>query len=156
MRGETIMTSNHLKRVQQMIQAISQKGSSPGGLRVLVGMLRQVDRETERYILKEISLKNPDLARQLNEAYFTFEDILTLEDRAIQQALSEVDRKTLAMALKGVPEAILGKVTNNLSPRAAQLLLDEIEYLGPQPRSKVEDAQRQVTEALQRWRNAIL
>lgn len=78
-----------------------------------------------------------------------------MEDANVQRALQEVKRDTLAMALKGTPVEVRDKVMRNLSPGAAQLLSDEIDYLGPQRRSKVEEAQREVTAALRRWVDAV-
>lgn len=143
------------RRIQEMIAALSSKGASPAGIQTLVGLLNRLDRTTEQLILKGIAQKDPELADRIRNEYLTFEDIVTLPDRAVQQALGDVDRHTLALALKGTGDDIRGKVLRNLSRGAANLLQDEMEYMGPRPRREVEEAQKTVTGALRRWNRMI-
>lgn len=147
---------DNTRRIQEMIAAFSHKGKSPGGIRTLIQMLNRLDRTTEKLILKGIARQDPELADRIRSEYLTFEDMISIEDRAVQQALSEVDRETLALSLKGTNPDIQGKVLRNLSKGAADLLRDEIDYMGPQPRSKVEEAQKTVTEALRRWYRIVM
>ncbi len=144
------------QRMSEMLKALSQKGSSPGGVDKLVNMLGQMDRQTEQHVLNTLKQQNPKLAEELSEKFFTFEDLVTLDDAVLKKALSEVHRQTLAVALKGTSDPIRQKVISNLSNRAAELLQDDMDMMGPKPRPLVEEAQREVTKALRRWRNVIL
>jgi flagellar motor switch protein FliG len=78
-----------------------------------------------------LEVENPQLAEEVRELMFVFEDIVNLEDRAIQRILREVDTKDLAMSLKGTKEDVKEKVFKNMSERAQEMLRDEIEYMGP-------------------------
>jgi flagellar motor switch protein FliG len=145
-----------IKRVQEMIKALSSKGKGPGGITALVQMLQHSDRETEKQILNAIDSQYPDLAEKLRKAYFTFEDLVQMEDNVLKRALEEVHRTTLAVALKGTSQTLQDKVFHNLSARGVKLLQEDMEFMGPKPRSLVEEAQREVTKTLRKWRNVIL
>jgi flagellar motor switch protein FliG len=148
--------ADQLDKVKQLIQAFSQKGSSPGGLTALVQMLNQLDRKTEKHILATLKQQNPKLADELSDIYFTFEDLVNLNDSVLKKALLEVHRATLALALKGTAEPIRLKVFQNLSERTVRMIRDDMELMGPKPVSLIEAAQREVTTVLRRWRNVIL
>ncbi|MEW6237477.1 MAG: FliG C-terminal domain-containing protein [Candidatus Omnitrophota bacterium] len=144
------------QRMKEMLKAIHQKGTAPGGVDALVNMLNQVDRQTEQHLLKTLKAQNPQLAEELSAKYFCFEDLVTLDDAVLKKALSEIHRTTLALALKGADAAIREKVFRNLSDHAVKLLKEDMEYMGPKERSLVEEAQREATKTLRRWRNVIL
>lgn len=143
-------------RIQEMIQSLSQKGGGPGGINALVQMLGQVDRETERRILQTLDKQNPQLAKELREKHFAFEDLMKMEDRVLQRALEGVHRSTLALALKGTSADLQDKVFRNLSKHVAALIREEMEILGPKPKLLVDEAQREATKELRRWKNVIL
>ncbi len=149
------MTDN-TKRIQEMLNAFSQKGPSPGGITALVQMLGQLDRQTERQILTTLERQNPELARNIRDKYFTFDDIVNMEDKVLKRALEEVHRTTLALALKGTTDTLMGKVFKNVSDRAVRRIKEEMDMMGPKPRSLVDEAQREVTKVLVNWRNVIL
>lgn len=148
--------SDQTARIKEMLSALSKQGKSKKGLRTLIGMLGQMDRQTEQTILRTLDQQDPSLAQSLREQYFTFEDVVTMEDAVLKRALEEVHRSTLAASLKGQPQPIRDKILKNLSPRAAAMLEDDMDAMGPQPRHIVEEAQRAVTEALKRWKDVIL
>ncbi len=143
-------------KVKELMQAFHQKGKSPGGVSALVQMLGNLDRKTEKHILKTLQKQNPKLAEEVKEAYFTFEDLLELEDAVLKKALQEVHRTTLTVALKGTSEDIQEKVFRNLSQRAARNVKEDMEFMGPKPISLIEEAQKEVTKVLRRWKNVIL
>lgn len=145
-----------LQRIQEMIRALSQKGGGPGGISALVNMLGQVDRETEKRILQTLDKQSPALAKEVREQFFTFEDLVKMENRVLQKALENVHRSTLALALKGTSDELQAKVFQNLSKHAATRVREEMEILGPKPRLLVEEAQREMTKELRRWKNVIL
>ncbi len=112
-----------------------------GGINTLVALLNRSDRNTEREVLEALAQHDEELAIEVRRRLFVFEDIATLDDRAIQSVLRNVDSKLLPMALKGVRPEVQRKITDNLSQRAAQNLVEEIELLGPVRAADVEAAQ---------------
>ncbi len=144
------------KRIKEMRQALSSKAKGPGGVQALIQMLGRVDRDTEKHILDALDKQNPSLAGELRKKYFSFEDIMHMEDSVLLRALSDVHRTTLALALKGTPFELQDKVFRNLSKRAAEMVKDEMDVMGPKHKSLVEEAQREVTKEIRRWKDVIL
>ncbi len=112
-----------------------------GGINTLVALLNRSDRATEREVLEALAQHDEELAGEVRRRLFVFEDIVGLDDRAIQTVLRNIDAKALPMALKGVRPEVQRKITGNLSSRAAQNLVEEIELLGPVRAADVEAAQ---------------
>ena len=119
-----------------------------GGVQALVDILNRADRGTERLILEALEETNPELAEEVRQRMFVFEDITTLEDKSIQLLLRSVDTKDLAMALKGVRNDVRQKVMRNLSERASANLSEEIEMLGPVRLKSVEEAQGAIVRTI--------
>ncbi|HYO84940.1 MAG TPA: flagellar motor switch protein FliG [Dermatophilaceae bacterium] len=131
---------SHLeRRLSTLVQANDY--SQVGGLEPLVAIINQSDRTTERLILEGLEKRDLALAEQVRAHMFMFEDIVSLDDRAVQVVLRKVDSKDLAVALKGVREDVREKITRNMSERAALALADEISILGPVRLKQVEEAQ---------------
>jgi flagellar motor switch protein FliG len=122
--------------------------SSVGGLQPLVEIINRSDRATERMILAGLTERNPELAELVRAQMFVFEDITSLEDRAVQLVLRQVESADLAIALKGVRDDVRDKVMKNMSERAAENLADEIDLLGPQRLKAVEDAQAKIVQSI--------
>ncbi len=121
-----------------------------GGVQSVAEILNLVDRSTEKNILGVLERDNPDLATQIKNLMFVFEDVLHLGDREIQRVLKEVDSRDLAVALKLASEEVKTKIFSNLSQRAAEMLKDELEFLGPVRLKNVEDAQRRIVEVVRK------
>jgi flagellar motor switch protein FliG len=119
-----------------------------GGVQSLVDIINRSDRATERLILEGLERSDPDLADEVRQRMFVFEDITTLDDKAIQLILRQVDSKDLAMALKGVRPEVRRKIMDNMSSRAAENLMEEIELLGPMRLKTVEEAQGAVVRVI--------
>lgn len=115
-----------------------------GGVSTIVPILNNADRTSERAILDRLEQVDPELADEIRSRMFVFENIVQLEDRAIQKVLRRVDSKTLALALKGTPPEVSEKIFKNLSQKAVELLKDDIEVLGPVRIREVEQAQREI------------
>ncbi len=115
--------------------------SSVGGVQSLVDILNRSDRATERLILEGLENRDSDLADEVRQRMFVFEDIAGLDDRSIQLVLRQVDSKELAVALKGVRQEVRQAITRNMSERAGANLLEEIALLGPVRPKTVEEAQ---------------
>ncbi len=125
-----------------------------GGIKALVEILNNVDRATEKTILEAFGNKNPELAEEVKKLMFVFEDIVTLDDVAVQKVLQDVETKELALALKGTSLEVREKITRNLSERAAEMLEEEIEYMGPVRLRQVEEAQQGIVAIIRRLEEA--
>jgi flagellar motor switch protein FliG len=125
-----------------------QEVSTVGGVAPLVAIINRADRSTERMILEGLETVNKELAEIVRAQMFIFEDILTLDDKAIQLVLRSVESGDLALALKGVSPAVKDKITKNLSARAAENLVEEIELLGAVRLKQVEESQAKVVQEI--------
>ncbi|MBN1172246.1 MAG: flagellar motor switch protein FliG, partial [Micromonosporaceae bacterium] len=122
--------------------------STVGGIDPLVEIINRSDRATERMILEGLQNKNPELADEIRAKMFMFEDVVTLDDRGIQQIVRMVETADLATALKGVRPDVRQKIMSNLSERAAENLAEEIELLGPVRLRNVEEAQAKIIQVI--------
>jgi flagellar motor switch protein FliG len=119
-----------------------------GGVTFLVKMLNMVDRGVQKTILEALEASNPKLVEEIRANMFTFDDLIKLDDRAIQRVLRDISKSELALALKAAPEKLKEKIFNNLSERARENLKEEIEILGPQLAKNVYAAQRKIVDAV--------
>jgi flagellar motor switch protein FliG len=115
-------------------------GRKRGGAHGLAKVLNSSDKETEKQILDDLHEKDPTLAKEVRSLMFVFEDIQKLDDRAIQRVLADVDTQSLAVALKGATDELTNRILGNMSQRARDLLVEEIDLLGPVPRTEIEEA----------------
>ena len=122
--------------------------SAVGGVKPLVEIINRADRGTERMILEGLEQRDPVIAEQVRSQMFMFEDLVGLDDRAVQLVLRQVQVTDLATALKGVPDAVRTKIQRNMSERAALNLVEEIELLGPVRVNVVEEAQAAVVRVI--------
>lgn len=134
------------RRLSSVLQPT--EASKVGGLDPLVNIINRSDRSTERQIVEGLESLDAGLAEEVRSRMFLFEDVVTLGDRDMQQVLRQVDTAELAMALKGVPDTVRAKITGNLSERAAENLLEEIELLGPVRLTQVEEAQQAIIRTI--------
>jgi len=122
--------------------------STVGGIEPLVEIINRADRVTERLILEGLEGRDPELAEEVRRRMFMFEDVVHLDDRAVQLVLRQVEMADLATALKGTAEPVRDKVTRNLSERAREDLSDEIEVLGAVRLRMVEEAQAKIVQVI--------
>ncbi|GAA4965612.1 flagellar motor switch protein FliG [Kineococcus glutinatus] len=134
------------RRTSTVLQA--KDNTAVGGVQPLVEIINRADRGTERSILEGLEKVNPSLAEEIRGLMFVFEDITSLDDRAIQLVLRGVETTDLATALKGVKESVRDKILRNVSERARENLLDEIDMLGPVRMSAVEEAQSKIVQVI--------
>lgn len=122
--------------------------SMAGGIESLAEIINRSDRTTEKAILDSLEMKDPEIAEQVRELMFVFEDIIDLDDRSIQRVLREVDLKDLAMSLKGSNEDVKEKIFKNMSERASAMLKDDMEYMGPVRAKDVQEKQQYIVSII--------
>ena len=132
----------------------AQEYAVAGGVSALADILNSADRTTERNVLDELAKADSELAEEIRLLLFTFEDVVKLDDRSIQMVLKEVDQKDLAIALRGVPDEVAGKIFGNMSERGAELLKEEIQFQPPQRKRVVEEAQGRIVGVVRRLEEA--
>ncbi len=128
----------------------SEDFTAAGGVENIVEILNLVDRSTEKLIIESLEEDDPELAEDIKKRMFVFEDIVLLDDRAIQKVLREVDTGELAKALRGVDAEVQDKIFKNMSKRAAALLKEEMEYMGPIRLKDVEETQQKIVSIIRK------
>ena len=126
---------------EQLEATGSVEGKQLGGVEVVASILNQMDRKLEGELLSKIEETDPTLAERIRQLMFTFEDLLKVDDRGMQTLLKEITSEDVAVALKGASDAIKEKIFNNMSERAAAMLKEDLEAMGPIRVSDVERAQ---------------
>ncbi|MGA9874274.1 MAG: flagellar motor switch protein FliG, partial [Solirubrobacteraceae bacterium] len=144
-----------IQQVEQVIRrklgaTVERKYSASGGAKALAGILNHADRTTERNVLDSLAGADKALAEQVRGMLFVFEDIVKLEERAIQQVLREVDQKDLVLALRGAPENVTEIMLANMSERGAAMLKEEMEIQQPQRKRDVDEAQGRVVAVVRK------
>lgn len=144
-----------LKDVERILERklsslVSQDFTAAGGVDSIVEVLNRVDRTTERTIIENLEIQSPELAEEIKKRMFVFEDIILLDDRSLQLVLREMDSKDMALALKASSGEVGEKVYKNMSKRAAEMLREEIQYMGPVRIRDVEEAQQKVVTVIRR------
>lgn len=120
-----------------------------GGVGRLAEILNQIDMESGDMILSEIEESNPELAGEIKQLMFVFDDLTLVDDKGIQKVLRRVETKELAVALKAASEEVKEKIFRNMSERASEMLREEIEATGAIRMKEVEDAQSSITRIIQ-------
>ncbi len=132
---------------EKLSAILDQELVGAGGVQSLAEILNQAGRSTERHIIQAMSEADQVLAEEVRQRIFTFDDIVTLSDRDIQILLRDVDQKDLAIALRGVGDAVKDKLLNNLSSRGADMLREDMEVMPPQRKAVVDEAQSKIVRA---------
>ncbi|MCI8891067.1 MAG: flagellar motor switch protein FliG [Eubacterium sp.] len=121
-----------------------------GGVDAIVSILNTVDRSTEKHIMETLEVEEPELADEIRKKMFVFEDILLLDDRAIQRVLRDVENSDLAIALKGSNDEVKGAILKNLSKRLAAMIEEDMEFMGPVRMKDVEEAQQKIVAVIRK------
>ncbi len=155
--GET--TAAVIEKLEQAIRlklgaSTEREFAVAGGTKALAGILNHADRSLERNVLDNLATSDKDLAEEVRGMLFVFEDLVKLEERAVQQVLREVDQKDLVLALRGAPEDVTELVLSNMSERGAAMLKEEMEIQPPQRKKDVDDAQSRVVAVVRRLEEA--
>lgn len=124
--------------------------SEIGGIKAVAELLNNVDRAAEKNILGNLERENPELATEIKNLMFVFEDVLLLDDRSMQRVLKEIDTKELSMALKGSSDELQDKFFRNMSSRAAEMIREDMEFMGPIRLKDVEEVQQKIVDVIRR------
>lgn len=117
-----------------------------GGVDSIVDILNSVDRTTNKRIMDDLEVENVELAEEIKKKMFLFEDIVKLDDKSIQRVLREVDNNSIALALKGVKVDVQEAIFRNLSSRLADMIREDMEYMGPVRIKDVEEVQQGIVD----------
>ncbi|MDV6319170.1 flagellar motor switch protein FliG [Chromohalobacter sp. HP20-39] len=133
-----------------MLDGQNVKRSKMGGVRTAAEILNLMNSSQEELVIDAVRAHNDDLAQRIIDEMFLFENILDIDDRGIQLILKEVDTNSLVVALKGAQEALVEKITQNMSQRAATLMREDLEARGPVRVSQVETEQKAILQVVRR------
>jgi len=139
---------------KRLAGVVSERFERAGGLKAVAEMLNLAGRATERTVMDALDEDNAELAEEIRKLMFVFEDILRVDDRGIQAFLKEVENEELALALRTASDELKQKIFSNMSERAAQLIKEEMEYMGPVRVSDVENAQQRIVDTVRRLEDA--
>lgn len=133
---------------------VSEDYTTVGGIDSIVGIINQVDRATEKNIMENLEVDEPELAEEIKKRMFVFEDIATLDPRSIQRVLREVDNHKLAIALKNVSNDVREIILANVSKRLGSMILEDLEFMGPKRMKEVDDAQQEIVNIIRKLEDA--
>ena len=144
-----------IKEVERVLERklsslVNQDYTIIGGVDAIVEILNTVDRGTEKHIMETLEIDEPELADEIRRKMFVFEDIMSLDDRAIQRVLRDVDNNDLATALKGANEEVQGVIFRNMSKRLAAMIQEDMEFMGPVRLKDVEEAQQKIVNIIRK------
>ena len=144
-----------LKEIESTLEGhFEQTGGSQmsvsGGAKAIAEILNLIDTSAEKNIMQSLEAEDPDLASEVKNMMFVFDDIVLLDDRSVQRLLKEVETKDLSLALKAASDEVKNKIFANVSERVATMIQEEMEYMGPTRLSDVESAQGRIVEAVRR------
>ncbi|WP_410503255.1 flagellar motor switch protein FliG [Exiguobacterium acetylicum] len=149
------MNPEIISEVEQILERnLSQAGmqdfAQSGGIEAVVQVLNGVDRTTERTILDTLEIQDPELAEEIKKRMFVFEDIVTLDARAIQRIIREVSNEDLLLALKVSSDDVKDMVYRNMSQRMVESFKEDMEFMGPVRLRDVEEAQSRIVGIIRR------
>ena len=144
-----------IKEVERVLERklaslVNQDYTIVGGVDAIVEILNYVDRGTEKHIMENLEVEEPELADEIKRKMFVFEDILSLDDKTIQRVLRDVDNNDLGIALKGTSEEVQNVIFNNLSKRLAAMIREDMDFMGPVRMKDVEEAQQKIVNIIRR------
>src|SRR5699024_8837011 len=144
-----------ISQVEQVLEknlsaSLTEDYTQTGGIESVVEVLNGVDRSTERTILDSLEIQDPELADEIKKRMFVFEDIVILDNRAIQRVIREVDAEDLRLSLKVSSEEVQEIIFSNMSERMSSTFKEEMEYMGPVRLRDVEEAQTRIVSSIRR------
>ncbi|MDD2573207.1 MAG: flagellar motor switch protein FliG [Bacillota bacterium] len=139
---------------KQISSLVTHDYTSAGGVQTIVNILNSVDRGTEKNIMETLEVEDTELAEEIKKRMFVFEDIITLDNRSIQRFLREVENDVLAVALKGANDEVAGVIYSNISKRLAEMITEDMQFMGPVRLRDVEEAQQKIVNTIRKLEDA--
>ncbi len=139
---------------RKLASLVNQDYTVIGGVDAIVEILNAVDRSTEKHIMETLEIEDPELSDEIRRKMFVFEDILTLDDRAIQRVLRDIDNNDIAVALKNANEEVQNVIFKNLSKRLAAMIREDMDFMGPVRLKDVEEAQQKIVNNIRKLEDA--
>ncbi len=148
-----------IKEIERVLERklssmVSQDYTIAGGIQAIVDILNSVDRGTEKFIIETLEVQDTDLAEQIRKRMFVFEDIMTLDSRSIQRVIREVENNDWALALKSSSEDVVKAIFSNMSKRLAEMIKEDMDYMGPVRLRDVEEAQQKIVNIIRKLEDA--
>ncbi|SCY14403.1 flagellar motor switch protein FliG [Alkaliphilus peptidifermentans] len=148
-----------IKEVESVLERklsslVSQDYTSAGGIQSIVDILNSVDRGTEKNIMDTLEIQDAELAEEIRKRMFVFEDIINLDSTSIQRFIREIENKDLAIALKGATEEVSDVIYANMSKRMAEMIKEDMEFMGPVRLRDVEEAQQKIVNIIRKLEEA--
>lgn len=148
-----------IKEVEMVLERklssmVTQDYSATGGIQCIVDILNSVDRGTEKYILETLEIQNAELVEEIRKKMFVFEDIVNLDSVGIQRFIREVENTELAVALKGATDEVKEMIFANMSKRMAEMLKEDMDFMGPVRLRDVEEAQQKIVNIIRKLEDA--
>lgn len=144
-----------IKEIERVLEnkfsnLVTQDYTSVGGIETIVSILNSVDRGTEKYIMEELETQDAELSEEIRRRMFVFEDIVTLDSRSIQRIIREIDNNQWAIALKSASEEVKQVIFANMSKRLAEMIKEDMEFMGPVRLKDIEEAQQNIVNVIRR------
>lgn len=148
-----------IKEVEHVLERklssmVTQDYTSTGGVQTIVDILNSVDRGTEKFIMETLEIQDAELAEDIKKRMFVFEDIITLDSVSVQRFIREVENNELAVALKGSTEEVKDMIFANMSKRMAEMIKEDMEFMGPIRLRDVEEAQQKIVNIIRKLEEA--
>jgi len=139
---------------KKLSSMVTQDYASTGGIQAIVDILNAVDRGTEKFIMETLEIQEADLAEEIRKRMFVFEDIINLDSVSIQRFIREIDNSELSVALKGSTDEVKEIIFANMSKRMAEMLREDMEFMGPVRLRDVEEAQQKIVNVIRKLEEA--
>ncbi|RQD68217.1 MAG: flagellar motor switch protein FliG [Tindallia sp. MSAO_Bac2] len=144
-----------IKEVEMVLEKnlsslVNQDYTSAGGIQSIVDILNAVDRGTEKNIMDTLEIQDAELAEEIRKRMFVFEDIINLDSASIQRFIREIDNNDMAVALKGATEELANVFFSNMSKRMAEMIKEDMEFMGPIRLRDVEEAQQKIVNVIRK------
>lgn len=139
---------------KKLSNIVTQDYTKAGGVQSVVEILSSVDRGTEKYIIENLELSDPELAEEIKKRMFVFEDIIGLDSTAVQRFIREVENSELTIALKGATPDVAELLFSNMSKRMAEMIKEEMEFMGPVRLRDVQEAQQNIVNIIRKLEEA--
>lgn len=139
---------------RKLSSLVNQDYTSAGGIQSIVDILNSVDRGTEKNIMDTLEIQDVELAEEIRKRMFVFEDIIGLDSTSIQRFIRDTDNKELAVALKGATKEVADVIYANMSKRMAEMIKEDMDFMGPVRLRDVEEAQQKIVNVIRRLEDA--